>query len=393
MQKFIWKYLRNFLPIIFLFGLLIGCTGPETTLHLGSLTQQHPPRPMIAPPHNIALLLPMSGDFAASSKAIHDGFLATYYANKQDQPDIHVDIIDTSGKDIVSTYNEAVNNGADLIVGPLTKQEVAAIANMGSLPVPTLALNTLDNHHNQIVVNLYQFGLPPQDEAYQAAAKIHNDGYPRVAVIAPDNQWGQRIASAFTSQYTSVGGQVVANMKFTKGTDFAAEIQDLLQIDPDQAQNRGKHSATIAFQHREDVDAIFLVAYPPQAAQIVPLLKFYYASTPPIYSISAINSGSFTPEIQQDLSGVMYCDMPWTAQNPDALPQNLQDLRAKIATLWPESNTTNRRLYALGIDAYNIAVSFDKLLNMPNVAVRSATGAITLDNYNHIVRSLAWEKI
>ena len=46
---------------------------------------------------------------------------------------------------------------------------VQAIAEMGSLPVPTLALNTLDDYQSVSTYNFYQFGLSPRDEAVQAA--------------------------------------------------------------------------------------------------------------------------------------------------------------------------------------------------------------------------------
>lgn len=335
--------------------------------------------------HNVVLLLPMSGELAATSKAINNGFLAAYYDIQQKRSGINIKVIDTSNQDIVSVYNQAVAKGVDMVVGPLTKQEVAALATISPLPVPTLALNTLDNYYNKPIVNLYQFGLSPQDEAIQVAIKITQDGHHNVAVITPSNSWGQGLSVAFQRQLSLQGGQVIANMGYEAHDDFDLKIRGLLDINSAQLRKRSGQP----IQHRQDIDAIFLIASPSTARQIIPLLKFYYAGNVAIYAISSIYSGSPNPDLDRDLDGAVFCDMPWII-NFANLPLQLQDIRSKITTLWPDSSVANSRLYALGIDAFNVAIDFNQLLLNPKSGFSGATGVLFLDDYNHIYRKLNW---
>lgn len=350
-------------------------------------------RPPIGELHSITLLLPLKGDLAESSIAIKNGFLAAYYSNKSstqsNTANIDVKIIDTSDKDLITTYQQAVADGADFIVGPLTKKDVTTIAGLQNLPVPTLALNTLDNFRSMQVVNLYQFGLSPQDESYQAALKIYQDGHPRVAVISQDNPWSNNQLKIFSNKYKQIGGTITASMFYTKQSEFDDEIKSFLgaeNVTPDHNANSPPEE-----HHRTDIEAIFLLANPNQARQIVPLLKFYYAGNlPPIYSISTIYTGTPQPDLDQDIDGVKFCDIPWVIENYAALTPQMQDIHNKVLTLAPTAMQKDTRLYALGIDAYNIAASFNRFIKTPNAGFPGATGILVLDNYNHIYRKLGW---
>ncbi|HEY7886223.1 MAG TPA: penicillin-binding protein activator, partial [Cellvibrionaceae bacterium] len=95
-------------------------------------------------PRQVALLLPQQGRLAAAASAVRDGFLAAYYAAPlgAKRPDIRQ--YDTSGDNIVSVYQQAIDDGAEMIIGPLSKEHVQTLS-MLPLAVPVLALNTLDD--------------------------------------------------------------------------------------------------------------------------------------------------------------------------------------------------------------------------------------------------------
>ena len=82
--------------------------------------------------------------------------------NKDKAPDIR--IYDTSTGSIQSVYNQAVADEADMIVGPLRQSQVESLTTAPLLPIPTLALNRLDNRQLPQPENFYQFGLSPLDE-------------------------------------------------------------------------------------------------------------------------------------------------------------------------------------------------------------------------------------
>ncbi len=91
-------------------------------------------------PDQIALLLPLSGRAESIGVAVRDGFIAAYL--EQDpaaRP--HLKIYDVAAESVGNAYQRAVQDGAGFIVGPLTKEDVAAVAPLAAGRMPILALN------------------------------------------------------------------------------------------------------------------------------------------------------------------------------------------------------------------------------------------------------------
>lgn len=335
--------------------------------------------------HKISLLLPLKGKFAEQSQAIRNGFMAAYYSDQQNKSNINIKIIDTSNKDLGQLYDDLAATGTDVIVGPLTKPEVKTLGDKSSLPIPTIALNTLDNYQNKVTPNLYQYGLSPQDEALQVAAKMIKDGHNQVAIVAPNSASAQGIVNSFKSKFESLGGKTVTAVNFY-AVDYDSQVRQLLGVDRAQLKHR---KADEAIKHRDDINAIFLVASPQEARLIAPLFK-YYADDIKVYATANIFNGILQPSLDSDLNGVIFCDIPWVLKSPNELSPELQDLHNKLLMLWSGSFNNNAKLYALGIDAYKLATSLNQLTSSPTAGIEGATGTLYLDKYNHIYRDLMW---
>jgi len=354
--------------------LLSACS----TLDLGN----HPSTvvPSVNKATHVALLLPLQGSQGESGQATRNGFLAAYYYAKQnnasDLP--QVTVIDTSGGNIGDLYQQAVAGGADFIVGPLTKLEVQTLANQGNLPVPTLALNRLPAQSS--VANLYQFGLAPQDEAQQVALKGWQDGHRRVLIFAPASAWGKEVADSFQQQWQQQGGVVAARYDYPAKADFPSLVRGALGI------VKTTRKSSLDAKPRQDVDMIFMLAFPTDARQIKPLLTFYNAGNIPVYSTSIVYSGNPTPTYDTDLDGVIFNDIPWII-GPD-IPA-WATIRDYSQTLWPDSYRRFPRLYALGVDAYHLTYVFNQL---SAGGVVGATGLLTLKD-QQVHRQLQWATI
>ncbi len=322
----------------------------------------------IAPPKHIALLLPLSGKLGASGNAVRNGFMNSYYASKG-SADQTVAFYDTGlNPNVNALYAEAISKGADTVLGPLTKEEAKQLLSNSGLSVPTIELNYTDGW-GSLPSNVYQFGLSPIDESKQVANKAIQSGYTHALIIAPQNDWGQKTARSITEKFQSMGGTVVDSYYFASNSNFSADIPKLLHIDPkdDQKMSRDPDKKSdMAQQGRHDYDVIFLLAPPPTARQIVPLLRFYYVNKTPIYATSAVYSGSADPQKNIDLNGVVFCDGP--------------------STLYQGGN----RLTSVGHDAYLISRDLWRFKNLPNFPLYGATGEITLNPGNQFHRRLAW---
>jgi uncharacterized protein len=388
------KHLR-ILFVALLTLLLSGCAG-------GSFMVAHPNEEAAAKtpvePHKITLLLPLNGEVGSSGQAVKNGFLAAYYYYHEQKPGLNVNVINTSGLDVVQLYAQAVAAGSDVIVGPLTKQEVEKVGNMGQLVVPTIALNTLDYYQSHAVTNLYQFGLLPQDEAYQVASKMLATGAKQVAIIAPEGALGEKIIRSFREKFEGDGGRVVTMLQYGPKDDLTSGVCNLVAQDPSQMcikrKERNKlEELPLEKVRRQDIDAIFLVASPRQGRQIIPLLKFYYAGDLPVFATSMIYKGTPQPALDQDLNGVVFCDIPWVFQESGALTAEQDAIRKQIIASWPDGFANTPELYGLGVDAFDLAMNFHNFLLAPQGGEHGVTGILYLDKYNHIFRQLDWAQM
>lgn len=350
----------------------------------------------------IALLLPLSGAYSAPATAIRDGFMVAYYARAEPRPDILV--YDTGGNpdNVVNQARQAVAAGAEMIVGPLTKDAVAEIA-YADLDVPTLTLNYLEGE-GQAADHVFQFGLSPEDEARQAAARAVRDGRWRALALVPQDEWGLRILTAFNDELYRWGGAMVEYAYFNPAErDFSAPITQLLRydaakaaaIDKAQRQQRRQSDSEAVMNEaaplsaiREDFDFIFLAAKPAQARLLRPQLRFYRASGIPVYATSHVYTGNLSPQQDLDLDGIQFGDTPWTLA-PAGL---MAEARDRVARLWPAEHARYPRLYALGYDAYGLAAQLATGHLRGGFGYPGATGLLSLQANGRISRGLQWAR-
>lgn len=362
---------------------------PASPQLLASL--QPPPAEALRRPGQIAVLLPLSGAVAQMAEAIRDGFLAAY-EQRQDrdyQPAIRV--YDSSGSDIAQLYAQAVQDGAEFVVGPLEKESIAVLRQNRSITVPTLALNYADSD-DPAPAQLFQFGLAPEDEARMVAERAWLEGHQHALTITPEGEWGKRTLRAFSDYWRQLGGTVVASQTYGIGNDdFSAPLRRLLNIDASEQRARALRSVLqtdIKFEprRRHDVDFIFMLAFPRQARQLPPQLKFLYAGDLPIYATSHVFDGRLDQGRDRDLDGVTFPDIPWLL-TPQQFP-----LRDQTRQLWPDTADQYARLYALGVDAYRVIPYLDKLRASPYDEFPGATGRLEIDGNNRIRRVLLWAR-
>ena len=98
-----------------------------------------------APPQQfqqIALFLPLSGKLAEIGAAVQNGILAAWYADRGEHVAVPIlQVIDTGlEEDLPATYQRVVEEGAELVIGPLDRDRIRAILDQDELPIPVLAL-------------------------------------------------------------------------------------------------------------------------------------------------------------------------------------------------------------------------------------------------------------
>jgi outer membrane PBP1 activator LpoA protein len=346
-------------------------------------------------PGHIALLLPLSGDLSTYGNAIRDGFLAAHYQNKDhNKSPPRITIYDSSTPAISAMYQQAIDEGAEFIVGPLDKSKVTELGKLPDLAVPILALNrvssTIDLQQGDSR-RIYQFSLSPEDEVVQVAKQAWLEGLRRALVIVPDDDWGMRNSTIFMDTWSSLGGEIADATFFSTSKDYSEMVQSLLEVDESEkraADLRRTIRERFEFnpRRRSDIDFVFLLANPGQAKGINPTLAFFYAEDLPVYSTSHINSGSDSRIDSIDLNGIRFCDIPWKLTESGPLFRDIQQN-------WQASSGSLAPFYALGVDAYHLYPRLNQLEQIPGDKLFGMTGVLTLNKDRVITRRLTWAQI
>lgn len=336
--------------------------------------------------HRLAALIPVSGDFAPIGRAIRLGIETGMRRHGGKAPELRIydtgDPAHTPGE----LYRQAVAEGAQRIIGPFDKDAVTRLGRTGTLPVGTVSLNYLDPHAEP-VGNLYQFGLLPEDEAAQAADRALAEGRRNAVVFAPANAWGQRLDRAFTDRFEAGGGTVRGHgFYFANASDHAAKIKDILKLSEGEHRKQRLEEAlgrevVSRPARRQDIDMVFLASSPRNARQFKPQLDFYYAGDLPLYATSHVYTGVPSPLQDQDLEGILFCDIPLVLNDR---------LREQLGTTLPARQLP--RFAALGADAYLLAMNLDYLKNIPGAALDGWAGVLSLRDERRVFRTLEWAR-
>lgn len=331
---------------------------------------------------SIAVLLPTSGSFAEAGKAIAEGLAAAYEQTPPTAVKPKLRYYDTSTSDPVTLYRKAVDEGAQFIIGPLNKEHVEQLAKNVNLTVPVLTLNHVPGLNK---ANLYQFALSPLDDVETITQTAIKDGHRRLVLLTPNSELGSRLQGFFkTAMQNQDAGLIKVATYDPEANNFNKSLQDLFNVnESEQRYNQLKriipnlHAST---RSRKDIDAILLMAYPPNAKALQVQLKKITTDSPRIYATAHVYNGVANPE-DTDLDGVKFCDIPWlfNAAYPGVLSQEA------LRTKWQAMPSPLLRLVAMGIDAYNLIPHLNQL---NTTAYRGATGKLKLTADNRIQREL-----
>lgn len=287
------------------------------------------------PPIRIGLLLPLRSEaLGQAAAAVRAGFLAAW---ERDRDGISVQVIETNdvAQDILSAYAGALAQ-QDMMVGPLSRSAVGAVAASALVSKPTIALNYPEHGggaDTRLPPQMLAMGLSIEEEARQAAqwAGADHPGGTALVVLA-GAQWQKRIASAFAAQWQRLG-RPVKTVELSAPNGYLSDIE--------LGQLRAKVQA-------EPPAVLFAALGADQARQ----LRGAIGTELPVYGTSAINSGNTNNFPTQELDGVRLLDLPWQLQ---------RDHPAVMVYPHPASSEGKagaadlERLYALGIDAFRVA--------------------------------------
>jgi outer membrane PBP1 activator LpoA protein len=332
---------RHLLPfLVFLGALLYGGAGAHATEGTGVPA----PAPSAPPAAHVALLLPTgSSAFARPAEAVHAGFLDAWKRERRPLP-VRLYPVTDDPQQLIASYSQALAAGARLVVGPLTRNGVNALAAAPQLiKVPTLALNVPDRIAGP-APGLYVLSLHIEAEARQVAQLALAEGRRKAFTVSDGSPLSRRMRDAFVEAFTRGGGNHIADYAYA--TDGPAL-------------ERMREAASLG------VADMAFYALDAQHARAVR----GFMSTITGYGTSQLNPGPHARGAGADLPDVRFVDMPWMVQ---------PDHPAVMIYARPGTREADdlERLYALGIDASRIAGAL--LAGAREIDIDGVTGRLSL---------------
>ncbi len=345
-------------------------------------------------PGRIAILLPQSGPLSPISTAIRNGLLLAYYRSRDYRPELRFYDTGPDEATLLTAYRQAVDDGARLVLGPLRKTAVEALARQYErMPVTTLSLNYLPAGVTGRP-GLVQYGLAPEDEVDQLAERAWFDGHNQALAMVPEGPWGDRLLAHFEGHWQALGGRLLKAVHYDPAAnDFSHPLRELLRLDASLARKRRLErllGTRLGYEprRRQDADFIFLVATPRAGRLIRPQLDFHFASDLSVYATSHIYTGHRRALKDRDMDGVRFCDIPWLlAPTPGQRAE-----RGLVERLWPTNSRRHLRFYALGLDGFDLFSELGILEAYPHEDLRGRTGRLSLLESGRLYRQLTWAR-
>lgn len=341
-------------------SLTTGCVPKKRVKTATTSVQTAPTAYELDASSKIAVMLPSSGKYSKAASAIRTGM---EFVNNRQTAEHRPQLLFLNSSEGVSDALINQTSSADMLVGPLTKENVGQLMQTpANLPRTVIALNHVSNTSP---VGFYQFGLSPDDDARQVAQKAYDDGLRTASVLYPDTDWGSRHLEGFTEHWQALGGVLGNSASYPLEGDATQAIKSLLQ-------NHG--------------DFVYLVAKPAKARELRSFLLYYGNFKLPVYFSSRAYDRRLYAHDSGDLTASWMPAMPIAvpdAQQAGGIVPTWEDLEA-----FPGFDASLAEFYALGADAMYLAINAYQLEAFREL--HGATGNLYADQQGVIRRQPIW---
>ncbi len=307
------------------------------------------------PAPHVALILPTSSPLLGRvADSVRLGFFAAAEVAGRNAVPVRVYSTADDVASALAACQKAQRDGAVLVVAGLTRDGATALSRSDCPRQPTLVLNQPQDP--DLPARMFSISLAAEQEARQAALMAVNDGWTQAIIIASPTPLAKRVQEAFEREWARAAGEVRGRVSFSGGPEEAPVIKEKI------ASLKG--------------DMVFIAL----DAAAMRAVRPYISGTLPIYTTSLAVDPRAEPTVNVDLEGVRYVDMPWFVQPDHPAVMDYPQPSTPMAV-------EQERLYALGIDAYRLAL----LLLKPDptgLRLDGVTGRIALGADRHFTRAL-----
>ncbi|MFZ5618640.1 MAG: penicillin-binding protein activator [Pseudomonadota bacterium] len=261
-----------------------------------------------AEPVRVGLLLPFTGASEAVQKVASAMFDAAQLAAFEAGDDRFLIIPkDTRGTPdgAAAAARAALADGAEIILGPMFAETVAAAAPVArAASAPMIAFSSDVQSAGD---GVYLLSFPPEIEVARVTDYAMAQGKLRFGLIAPANEYGQRVSTAFSQSLAERGGILVHEERYEQDPDkmlapakrLAAYSKEIIPPELRHDYDPGKPGATgAAFGNAQGFQAVLMPEQGTLLRALAPLLPYYNVDINEVklLGVSAWNNPRLTRE-------------------------------------------------------------------------------------------------
>ena len=145
---------------------------------------------------NIAVILPLSGDFQAAGKAVRDGIVTSSFGeSKRLRGTLH--FYDSEAQSMSSILKTITQTNATHVIGPLLKENCRVFTQISNeLPMPILLLNYLSGDIEKSK-HQYSLGLSIEHEVDSLLEEINQQDLNNILIVSNASSWAVRSNNLF----------------------------------------------------------------------------------------------------------------------------------------------------------------------------------------------------
>ncbi|MGE5517666.1 MAG: penicillin-binding protein activator [Bacteroidota bacterium] len=218
-----------------------------------------------------ALLVPLSGPQAALGQAMSSAAQLALFELADQR--FNLIPLDTKGtaEGAAAAANQALAQGADIVLGPLFSHEVKAVAPLArEHNVPLLAFTT---DRNALGNGVYTLGFLPGSQVNRVVGYARSQGKERFALLVRSDEYGRAVADAFRAAVPAQGGRVVKVEFYDPASaDLTPAVRRLTDADQ---RGRGKGKETNQATGAVAFDAVMIPDEGARLRQLASLVTYY----------------------------------------------------------------------------------------------------------------------